>query len=64
MTTTQKGARKLIMGVGGEGENALDSTYSNKSRLMTGMSSGSAGFSFSLQTRRAQGTTTIMSILI
>ena len=45
MTTTQKGARRLIMGVGGEGENALDSTYSNKSRLMTGMNSGSAGFS-------------------
>ena len=28
-------------------DNALDSTYSNKSRSITGMSSGSAGFTFS-----------------
>ena len=60
ITTTQKGAGRLIMGVGGEGENALDSTYSDKSRSMTGMSSGSARFFFSSQTRGTQGTTTII----
>ena len=35
---------QLIMGVG---DYALDSTYSNKSGSVTGMSSGSAGFAFS-----------------
>ena len=58
MTTTQKGIGKLIMGVVGEGENILDSTYNNKSKSMTGMNSGSVGFSFSSQTRGTQGTTT------
>ena len=43
----------------GVGDNALDSTYSNKSRSITGMSSGSAGFTFSSQTRGAQGFTII-----
>ena len=39
----------------GVGDNALDSTFRNKSGSVTGMSSGSAGFAFSSQTRGAQG---------
>ena len=39
-----KRCMQLIMWVG---DYALDSTYSNKSGSLTGMSSGSAGFAFS-----------------